>query len=108
MNFKKPIIRDKNHLKFIASIPCCVSGRGGVQAAHIRYGCFSMGMKPGDNYTVPLNHLEHARQHKIGESQFWEDINNAMALANLLYENTGNRELCLELIKKFRMGVILY
>lgn len=110
---KSPVIRDKKHLRFIASLPCAATGRGDVQAAHIRKGNGGgMGMKPPDNFCVPLNWEVHNRQHWLGaEEFFWEEyggIDNAISLANALYDNTGNREKCLDLIKKFRMRESLY
>jgi hypothetical protein len=93
---KEPRIRSKKHLKFIASLPSCISGIQGMsQAAHIRSGCFSLGMKPGDNLTVPLTIFEHLNQHKIGEQKFWEfygGIDNAKKLANDLFQVSGNKE----------------
>ena len=62
-----------------------------------------MGIKPGDNYTVPLDYREHERQHKKGELSYWDDIDAAIELAKSLYENTGNREKCLNLILNFRI-----
>ena len=111
-NFKNPRIRDNKHLRFVASLPCAVTGRGDVQAAHISHGRNSMGMKAGDNRTVPLNFEVHARQHSLGsEIFFWDQyggIEYAILLAESLYANTGNRENCLDLIKKFRMREGLY
>jgi hypothetical protein len=106
---KQPRVKDKNHLKFISTLPCCVSGLGEVQAAHIRKGNGGgMGLKPPDNFTVPLNYQVHARQHHLGaEDLFWAEyggIDNAISLANALYENTGNSEACLRLIRDFRIN----
>lgn len=108
-NFKQKPIRDKKHLKFISGLPCVVSGKGEVQAAHIRKGCGGgMGYKSGDNFTLPLNYEIHSRQHHLGaEDFFWSEyggIDRAISLANALYENTGNREKCLQLIRDFRIG----
>lgn len=100
-------MRDKKHLKFIASLPCCVSDVHGItQAAHIRHGVSGMGIKPCDSLTVPLSYIMHDRQHQIGELKFWngiEGINRAKKLAKDLYEISGNELAGLMLIAKFRM-----
>lgn len=102
---KQNRIRDKKHRQFIASLPCCVSGASDVQAAHIRSGCFSAGMKPCDSLTVPLSVSEHRRQGEIGEEAFWGEyggIDKAKELARDLYEHTGNTSEALRLIAEFR------
>jgi len=76
-----------------------------VQAAHIRDGCFSAGMKPCDSLCVPLNWAEHARQHREGEQDFWEaygGIERAKKLAKDLYKVSGNYDAAIELIREFR------
>lgn len=110
-NFKTPRVNSEKHRRFIASLPCCVSGRGEVQCAHIRDDFYCMSRKPGDDRTVPLNHIEHARQHKIGEKAFWEPyggVERAKELGQALWENSGDEEACLEILNKFRMGIFLY
>lgn len=109
-NFKENRIRNEKHRRFIATLPCCITGKSEVQCAHIRSGCHSMGMKPSDSLTLPLYWREHDRQHKIGELKFYAQyggIEHAVSLALSLYENTGNREKCLELIRNFRCGMYL-
>lgn len=104
---KENRIRNKNHLKFIASLPCVITGHHEVQAAHIRHGCYSIAMKPCDSLTLPLYWKEHARQHSMSETDFWDSyggIENAKELAINLYKNTGNREKCLELIRLFKIN----
>lgn len=111
-NFKIIVIRDKAHLKFVASLPCCVSGLGDVQAAHIRKRCGAgMGYKSGDNFTVPLNFKIHQKQHNLGNEEFfwyrYGGIDKSIALANAIYNNTGDTYKCLELIRNFRIGFSL-
>jgi hypothetical protein len=61
--------RSKQHLAFVRSLPCCVSGRTyGVEAAHI--GHRGMGQKCSDFETIPLNKLYHREQHRIGLKAF--------------------------------------
>ncbi len=108
MFFKKKIIRDEKHRRFIASLPCCVTGfEGQTQCAHVRYrGNGGMGLKPSDDLCVPLCVLMHAYQHHVGELNFWkaDRIEDVKKLARALYENTGDDDKCVELVEKFRLG----
>jgi hypothetical protein len=101
---KTKAIRDKDHLAFIRQLPCCVSLKNSepCHAAHVRIGANGgMGMKPGDNFVLPLCADVHGRQHAIGESEFWGDMEKPKALAQFLYANTGNRTKCVFEIMKF-------
>ena len=85
------MIRDKRHLAFIRLLPCVKCGRNRTtQAAHIRkFTDGGTGLKPSDNYTVPLCSKCHAEQHQKGEVSFWggvENIMNTIKLANKLYD----------------------
>lgn len=103
---KQAKIRNKAHLRFIASLPCVVSGASDVQAAHIRRGTDGgMGMKPSDCYVVPLSVAQHRLQHFCGELKFWYPYGgyeSAIALAKQLYEHTGDGVECMRLIARFR------
>ena len=105
-NFKIPVIRDKQHRMFIASLPCVVSGSDNVQCAHIRKGNGAgLGMKPSDDTCVPLSIDQHRIQHEIGEHKFWESyggIEKATKLAKTLYEFTGDTNRALEEIARWR------
>ena len=102
-NFKTKPIRDKKHLAFIRTLPCIFTGRKS-EAAHIRYQTDgAMSKKPSDCWVVPLSHDEHMRQHQIGELRYWKDIEAAKQLALDLYENSGNYEVCVGLIRKFKL-----
>lgn len=96
--------RDPKHLKFIRSLPCCITGlRGMVEAAHIRSGTDGgMGLKPSDCWTVPLTHAQHYKQHQVGERRFWDDLDRARQLARDLYAVTGDMDAALKLIVEFR------
>lgn len=97
--------RDQDHLKFIRTLPCVTSGKvDGIESAHIRmHGDAGMGIKPPDSRVVPLFHMEHKRQHQIGEARFWgNSLVEAIDLAENLYRHTGDREKCIELIVRFR------
>lgn len=106
---KENRIRDKKYRKWIASLPCCISGVVGMtQAAHIRHGCLSAGMKPCDSLCVPLSYIMHDRQHKTSELSFWSGengIERAKQLAKRLYEIRFNTEQALIEIARFRIDL---
>ena len=112
MFFKEKKIKDKKHLRFIASLPCLICGIiGRTQAAHIRTGNGAgAAHKSGDDCTLPLCCSNigtegcHERQGK-GEHLFWFKYGGAKAateLAKKLYENTGDRAKCIGLMIRFK------
>jgi hypothetical protein len=53
--------RDRNHLRFVASQPCLVCGRGPSDAHHIKFAeQRAMGRKVSDKFTVPICRLHIA------------------------------------------------
>ncbi len=88
-------IRSEKHLRFVAGLPCLVTGRefDGVQAHHLlRVEGKGMGTKAGDNHTIPLHHTAHDALHRHGkEPEFLAErgIDGVQAAATL-YELTGN------------------
>ena len=65
-------IRDKNHLRFVASLNCLVCGRNPSQAHHILYAQpRAMGRKVSDEWTVPLCAIHHRALHDFGGEQKW-------------------------------------
>jgi len=76
----KGVVRCAAHLKWIRGFYCCVCSMTDAQsqpspteAAHVRLGTDGgMGMKPGDNWTIPLCSDHHREQHQIGEASFQE------------------------------------
>ena len=65
-------IRDKHHLKFVASQPCLVCGRTPADAHHLRYTqSRAMGRKVSDEFTVPLCRTHHHELHQCGQEQDW-------------------------------------
>lgn len=99
-------IRNKKHLKFVASLPCIVTMKAGEsQAAHIRHGVCAMAMKPSDAYTVPLHYSEHSKQHAMPETEYWEQyggVENARDLAFNLFLNTGEQSEAYQIIAEWR------
>lgn len=73
--------KDKDYLSWLHELPCIVTGRRPVEAAHIsyaepRYGKFGRGKatKESDLWAVPLCPDEHRRQHGMNEREFWRSV----------------------------------
>jgi ERF superfamily len=61
-------LRDKAHLKFVASQPCLVCGRNPADAHHLRFTQpRAMGRKVSDEFTVPLCRTHHRDNHRFGD-----------------------------------------
>lgn len=109
VGLKVPKIRSEAHRRYIASLPCCVTGReGNTQAAHIRAdGGAGMGLKSGDDSCIPLSYQEHSRQHSMAERKYWGDmLPEAILLAYQLYGVTGNISEGRKLIDRFRWKMV--
>ena len=115
-------IRDKDHLSFIRSLPCCVCGRASCDAAHVRNGTDgAMGRKPSDKWTVPLCITPwpsvydrkkaklgcHATQHWEGEETWWSKHGDPLPLAEHLWRVSGDIEKGLRAVKRFRQRLAL-
>lgn len=103
---KQEVIRDEKHRRFIASLPCIVSGASNVQCAHLRIGAQAgLGRRPSDDLCLPLSVEEHAKQHATSELKYyypyggWE---RARVLARALYAVSGDHEKGKNLILEFK------
>ena len=96
----------EKYRRWIASLPCVITGARDVQCAHIRMGSDAgLGRKPADFRTLPLSCAQHARQHHIGELKFWYPFGGyetAAVLARELYEARYDTPRALELIAAYR------
>jgi hypothetical protein len=101
---KNKPIRNKAHLEFIRGLSCCVCGRFPCDAAHVRSGTGGgMGIKPGDNFTIPMCRPCHQKQHYVGEKNFHGgSTERVIELANALWVMTGQKEQAAERIARFR------
>jgi hypothetical protein len=84
-------IRDKTHLRFVASQPCLVCGRQPSDPHHLRFAQpRALDLKVSDEFTVPLCRGHHRQLHQAGnEVAWWEDRNiNALEIAKGLWEQT--------------------
>jgi hypothetical protein len=78
-------LRNKAHLRFVASQPCLVCGRQPSDPHHLRYAQpRAIGLKVSDEYTVPLCRGHHRPLHQAGdEVGWWDDMDiNALEIAN--------------------------
>ena len=84
-------LRDKAHLKFVASQPCLVCGRQPSDPHHLRFAQpRAIDLKVSDEFTVPLCRGHHRQLHQTGnEVAWWEDLQiNAPEIARGLWEQT--------------------
>jgi hypothetical protein len=68
-------LRDKNHLKFVASQPCLICGRQPSDPHHLQFAQpRALGMKVSDEFAVPLCRGHHRQLHQAGnEVSWWKD-----------------------------------
>ncbi len=65
-------VRDKEHLRYVASQPCLVCGRSPAQAHHIRFAQpRAMGRRVSDEWAVPLCASHHRALHTVGDEEKW-------------------------------------
>jgi hypothetical protein len=84
-------LRDKAHLKFVASQPCLVCGRQPTDPHHLRFAQpRAIGLKVSDEFTVPLCRGHHRQLHQAGnEAAWWVNLNiNALEIARRLWEES--------------------
>jgi hypothetical protein len=84
-------LRDKAHLRFVASQPCLVCGRQPSDPHHLRFAQpRALGLKVSDEFTVPLCRGHHRQLHQAGnEVAWWEGLKiNALPIAKGLWEQT--------------------
>jgi hypothetical protein len=84
-------LRDKAHLRFVASQPCLICGRQPSDPHHLRFAQpRALGLKVSDEFTVPLCRGHHRQLHQAGnEVAWWEGLNiDALPIAKGLWEQT--------------------
>lgn len=99
-------VEKPDYLEFIRSLPCIVTGRNDVEAAHIsylepRYGKLGRGKgaKESDLWAIPLHRDEHSRQHTMAEREYWRSVGiDPCVVALCLYAAYPNRERALLVI----------
>jgi hypothetical protein len=84
-------IRDKTHLRFVASQPCLICGRQPSDPHHLRFAQpRPLGLKVSDEFTVPLCRGHHRQLHQAGsEVAWWGNLQiNALEVAKGLWEQS--------------------
>jgi hypothetical protein len=87
-------LRDKAHLRFVASQPCLVCGRQPSDPHHLRFAQpRALGLKVSDEFTVPLCRGHHRQLHQAGnEIIWWENLKiDAREIAKGLWEHTHSK-----------------
>ena len=82
-------LRDKAHLKFVASQPCLICGRQPSDPHHLRFAQpRAIGLKVSDEFTVPLCRGHHRELHQVGsEKDWWAKYQiDALEMAKQLWE----------------------
>ena len=114
MRQRKPRQHYERHLDFIRQLPCLITARTPVEAAHIRYADQPEGKpytgkaeKPDDKYTVPLHPDQHRLQHSMSEREFWKRTRiNPVKVAKLLFAVSENFEQANKILTMARVGRI--
>jgi Putative HNHc nuclease len=91
----KTIIRSPEYLAWLREQPCAVGlgCEGRTEACHVRKGTDGgMGMKPSDNFALPLCQKHHREQHRIGEPSFEQRNLIAMKIVAARYWNKWESE----------------
>ncbi len=84
-------LRDKAHLKFVASQPCLVCGRSPSDPHHLRFAQpRAIGLKVSDEFTVPLCRGHHRELHQAGNEEIWWQRRqiDALKIASAFWEET--------------------
>jgi hypothetical protein len=104
----KPIReRDRNHLRFVASQPCLVCGRGPSDAHHVKFAeQRAIGRKVSDKFTVPICRLHHRELHRRGDEHAWWDKQgiDPLAVAAALWARTHAVELACDIKRTTKLN----
>jgi|GEM_PF-724989 len=102
------------YLDFIRSLPCIVTKREPVEAAHVSYAEPSAGKlgrgkasKESDCWALPLHPDEHRRQHSMGEREYWKSVGiDPCVIAAFLYAAYPNRDRAMLIINNIQRGKV--
>jgi DNA recombination protein Rad52 len=84
-------LRDPEHLRYVASLPCLICARTPSHAHHLRFAQpRALGSKVSDEWTVPLCFTHHRALHDIGNEELWWQVHavDAKAEAERLWRTT--------------------
>lgn len=105
---KRPKQANDAHLRWLRTLPCCITGMRPVEAAHVRYADPVYGKrltgtaeKPDDKWAVPLSQKKHREQHDGNERQFWARHGlDPLRIALSLYACTGDDEQAVVILRE--------
>ncbi len=86
-------IRNKDHLRFVATLNCLICGRSPSHAHHVKFAQpRAMGRKVSDEWVVPLCYIHHRALNDRGDEKSWWDQNKIDPLeeADRLWAETQN------------------
>ncbi|MBR1251467.1 ERF family protein [Bradyrhizobium sp. AUGA SZCCT0169] len=87
-------LRDKAHLRFVASRPCLICERSPADAHHVRFAQpQALGRKVSDEFTVPLCRAHHRDNHRFGDERaWWSRVSiDPIAVSQNLWTKSHNR-----------------
>jgi hypothetical protein len=87
-------LRDKEHLKYVASRSCLICGRQPSEPHHVRFAQkLAFGRKVSDEFTVPLCRLHHRELHRSrNEPLWWKTARiDPLPIAQELWETTRRK-----------------
>lgn len=93
-------LRSPSHLRWVRGHFCAIAGKNGhicegrIEAAHVRTGTDGgMGVKPSDNWSIPLCSAAHIPiQHQVGEAEFERRYGlNMKQIAQALWAKSPHR-----------------
>jgi hypothetical protein len=65
-------VRDRDHVRYVATQPCLVCGRQPSDPHHLRFAqSRALGRKVSDEFTVPLCRGHHRELHRRGDEAAW-------------------------------------
>ena len=99
-------VKDEKYLDFIRELPCIITRKTPVEAAHISYSAPEYGklgrgksQKESDIWAVPLHPDEHRRQHSMNEREYWKSTGiDPCIVAALLHAAYPSQERALLII----------
>ena len=87
-------VRDRGHVRYVATRPCLVCGRSPSDSHHLRFGQNrALGRKVSDEFVVPLCRGHHRAVHRHGDEVAWWEkigIDPSIAARSLWLETHGS------------------
>lgn len=113
---KSKPVKDRDYLSFLHELPCIVTGKTPVEAAHISYpeprlGKLGRGKgaKESDLWAVPLHKSEHDRQHSMNERAYWQSVGiDPCVVALAIYAHFPDTERAMLIIRNIERRVPIW